>query len=49
MIVWIGLYPQPIINTAKAPLNALQESAGALTSFEKISYPAPTGADRDAE
>jgi NADH-quinone oxidoreductase subunit M len=49
MIVWIGLYPQPIINTAKAPLNALQESAGALTSFERISYPVPTGADRDAE
>ena len=49
VIVWIGLYPQPIINTAKGSLNRMQQATGIVTSGEKIFYRLPSGADHDPQ
>lgn len=37
-IVWIGLYPQPIIDTAKGSLNMLLQRVDTMTSGEEISH-----------
>ncbi len=48
-IVWIGLYPQPIIDTARGSLNTLRQSVSTMTSGEKISGRTSQGADHDTK
>jgi NADH-quinone oxidoreductase subunit M len=43
-IVWIGLYPQPVIDTAKGSLEKARHEAGVVTS---VAGPLPQGADND--
>ncbi len=47
VIVWIGLYPQPILKTADRALSVLRQNVTPMTSPEKVSYPLPPGVHDD--
>lgn len=44
VIVWIGLYPQPVIDTARGPLEKARHETGVVTS---VAGPVAPGADND--
>jgi NADH-quinone oxidoreductase subunit M len=49
VIVWIGFYPQPILDTAKAPLDSLRQITNSVTAAEEISDPVTQGAGHDTQ